>query len=71
VQPALANRDDAGQGEVELGKCRITPLQWQVEREEGCGFSYLFESHMTYLASSHILRSWQGIQLNKVQYHKF
>jgi hypothetical protein len=30
---------------------------------EGQGFSYLLESHMTYLAGSHILRSWPGIRL--------
>jgi hypothetical protein len=30
---------------------------------EGRGFSYLLESHMTYLASSHVPRSWPGIRL--------
>jgi hypothetical protein len=30
---------------------------------EGRGFSFLLESHMTYLAGSHILRSWPGIRL--------
>ncbi len=30
---------------------------------EGRGFSYLLESHMTYLAGSHVLRSWPGIRL--------
>jgi hypothetical protein len=34
-------------------------------RGEGCGFSYLLESHMTYLAGSHVLRSWPGIQLKQ------
>jgi hypothetical protein len=32
---------------------------------EGHGFSYLLESHMTYLAGSHVLRSWPGIRLNR------
>jgi hypothetical protein len=32
---------------------------------EGCGFSYLLELHMTYLAGSHVLRSWPGIRLRK------
>jgi hypothetical protein len=30
---------------------------------EGHGFSDLLESHMTYLAGSHVLRSWPGIRL--------
>jgi hypothetical protein len=30
---------------------------------EGRGFSYLLESHMTYLAGSHVLKSWPGIRL--------
>ncbi len=30
------------------------------------GFSYLLESHMTYLAGSHILSSWPGIWLNRL-----
>jgi hypothetical protein len=30
---------------------------------EGRKFSYLLESHMTYLAGSHVLRSWPGIWL--------
>ncbi len=30
---------------------------------EGRRFSYLLESHMTYLAGSHVLRSWAGIRL--------
>ncbi len=32
---------------------------------EGRGFSYLLESHMTFLAGSHILRSWPGIWLKE------
>jgi hypothetical protein len=32
---------------------------------EGRGFSYLLESRMTYLAGSHVLRSWPGIRLIK------
>jgi hypothetical protein len=30
---------------------------------EGPGFFYLLESQMTYLSSSHILKSWPGIRL--------
>jgi hypothetical protein len=30
-------------------------------RGEGCGFSYLLKSHLTYLAGSHVVRSWPGI----------
>jgi hypothetical protein len=42
----------------------ISPaLQWQGGEGEVRRFSYLLESHMTYLASSHILRSWPGIRL--------
>ncbi len=33
---------------------------------EGRGFSYLLESHMTYLAGSHVHRSWPGIRLKRV-----
>ncbi len=32
----------------------------------GCWFSYLLESHMTYLAGSHVLRSWPGIWFKKL-----
>jgi hypothetical protein len=34
---------------------------------EGSGFSYLLELHMTYLARSHIPRSWPVIQLSLSQ----
>jgi hypothetical protein len=36
------------------------------ESGEGHGFSHLFESHLTYLAGSHILMSWPGIQLKEI-----
>jgi hypothetical protein len=39
-------------------------LQWW--GGEGRGFSYLLESHMTYLAGSHVLRSWPGIRLTAI-----
>jgi hypothetical protein len=68
--------DDAGLGEVESGKPGDppgSPLYYcgrggggVGEGGEGQGFSYLLESHMTYLAGSHILRSWPGIRLNIV-----
>jgi hypothetical protein len=57
--------DDAGLGEVESGKPGDppgSPLHY-CGRGEGHGFSYLLESHMTYLAGSHIFRSWPGIRL--------
>jgi hypothetical protein len=38
---------------------------------EGQGFSYLLGSHMTYLAGSHILRSWPGIRLTHSQHTVF
>ncbi len=40
-------------------------LQWQGGGGEGRRFSYLLESHMTYLAGSHILRSWPVIRLRE------
>ncbi len=60
--------DDAGPGQVESGKCRILPgsplhFSGRGGEGEGHGFSYLPESDMTYLAGSHILRSWPVIQL--------
>ncbi len=59
--------DDAGPGDVEQGKRRIPPgslLHYSGGgRGEGRGFSYLHKSHMTYLAGSHVLRSWPGIRL--------
>ncbi len=64
--------DDAGSGEVESGKPGDppgSPLDYcgmGGGGGEGQGFSYLFESHMTYLAGSHILRSWPGIWLNNM-----
>jgi hypothetical protein len=45
-----------------------TTLSGRGGGEEGRGFSYLLESHMTYLAGSHILRSWPGIWLKAVIY---
>ncbi len=45
-----------------------TVIQWQGGEGEGRRFSYLLESHMTYLAGSHILRSWPGIQLIQSMY---
>jgi hypothetical protein len=65
--------DDASPGEVESGKCGIPPgslLHYSGGgrgRGEGHGFSYLLESHMTYLAGSHILRSWLGIRLTPLR----
>jgi hypothetical protein len=41
----------------------LAALQWQGGGGEGHGFSYLLESHMAYLAGSHILRRWLGIRL--------
>ncbi len=66
--------DDASPEEVELGKPGDppgSPLDYCGRGEgwgrgEGHGFSYLLESHMTYLAGSHILRSWPGIRLNGI-----
>jgi hypothetical protein len=66
--------DDAGPGEVESLKPRNPPGSslYYCGRgggggggEEGCRFSYLLESHMTYLYGSHVLRSWPGIRLNR------
>ncbi len=62
---------DAGPGEVESGKPRNplgSPLTTVAGGRggamgEGRGLSYLLESHMTYLAGSHVLRSWPGIRL--------
>ncbi len=63
---------DAGPGEVESGKPGNppgSPLDYSGRgggvggEGEGRGFSYLLESHMTYLAGSHVLRSWPGIRL--------
>jgi hypothetical protein len=47
-------------------------LQWHGGGGGGgdCGFSYLLESHMAYLASSHILRIWPGIR-TKCSRHGF
>ncbi len=42
-----------------------TALQWQGGGGEGRGFSYLLVSHMTYLAGSHVLRSWPEIRLSQ------
>jgi hypothetical protein len=63
--------DNAGPGEVESGKPRNppgSPLHYCGEgvEGEGHGFSYLLETHMTYLAGSHVLRSWPGIWLNQI-----
>ncbi len=63
---------DAGLGEVESGKPGIplgSPLTTVAGGRggvggEGHGFSYLLESHKTYLAGSHVLRSKPGIRLN-------
>jgi hypothetical protein len=64
---AACSGDDAGPGEVELGKLMILPgpplTTVAGGRGESCGFSYLLESHMTYLSVSHVLRSWPGIWL--------
>jgi hypothetical protein len=62
--------DDAGPGEVELGKPWNLPgLRCTAVAGGGGGeghrFSYLLGSHMTYLAGSHILRSWPGIRLKR------
>jgi hypothetical protein len=71
---------DAGPGEVESGKPGNppgSPLHYSGRGEgwgegwgrgEGRGFSYLLESHMTYLAGSQVLRSWPGIRLKAVKY---
>ncbi len=62
-------------GKVESGKPGIlpgSPLHYTGRGEglggggEGPGFSYLLESHMTYLAGSHVLRSWPGIRLKAI-----
>jgi hypothetical protein len=68
VRPAPANRRRCWPGRGGVGNTRETtltsaPLQWQGEGGEDHGFSYLLESHMTYLAGSHVLRSWPGIRL--------
>jgi hypothetical protein len=58
--------DDAGPGEVDSEKCRSCQglrCTTVAGGEEGRGFSYHLESPMTYLAGSHILRSWPGIRL--------
>ncbi len=66
--------DDASPGEVESrkpGDLLGPPLHYCGRGEgwggEGQGFSYLLESHMTYLAGSHIHRSWPGIRLRAAQ----
>jgi hypothetical protein len=68
VQPVPANRRDAvGPGEVESGKTgetTVIPLHYS-GGGEGRGFSYLLESHMTYLAGLLILRSWPGIWVKR------
>jgi hypothetical protein len=66
--------DTAGQGEVETGnygdhhcKCRGRGRWWQIFLSTTLRTSSLpirmekLELHMTYLASSHILRTWPGI----------
>ncbi len=68
---------DAGPGDVESEKrdpaVVSTALQWQGGGVggggEGPGFSYLLELHMTYLAGSHVLRSWPGIRSNVLTMH--
>ncbi len=69
VHLAPANRSQCQPGRVGVGKIRepaglSAALQWKEGRGKGRGFSYLLESlHMTYLAGSHVPRSWPGIQL--------
>jgi hypothetical protein len=70
VRPAPANRRQCRPGRGGVGKIQgpagaSAVLEWQGGGGgEDRGFSYLPELHMTYLASSHVLRSWPGIQLN-------
>ncbi len=48
--------DDAGPGEVKSWNCEIppgSPLHYSGRGGGGRGFSYLLESHMTYLAGTH------------------
>jgi hypothetical protein len=68
VRPAPANRrwcrPRRGGVRKIWGPAEVSAvLEWQGGGGEGHGFSYLLESHMTYLAGSHILRSWLGIWL--------
>ncbi len=68
VRPAPANRRRCWPGRGGVWKIQgpagvSAVLEWQGGGGEGHGFSYLPELHMTYLAGSHILRSWPGIRL--------
>jgi hypothetical protein len=50
------------------GSCRGLCYTTVAGGGEGRGFSYLLESHMTYLDDSHVLRSWPGIWLRELPY---
>jgi hypothetical protein len=68
VLSALANRRRCRPRRGGVGKTQepagvSAALLWLGGGGEGCRFSYLLESHMTYLAGSHVLSSWPGIQL--------
>jgi hypothetical protein len=68
VRPAPANRRRCrpvrgGVGKIQRPAGVYAVREWQAEGGEGHRFSYLLELHMTYLADSHILRSWPEIQL--------
>jgi hypothetical protein len=73
VRPAPAIRRRCQPGKGGVGKLRgpagvSAVLEWQGGGGEGHGFSYLLELHMTYLAGSHVLRSWPGIRLKALSY---
>ncbi len=71
VWPAPAHRRRCRPGRGGVGKIQgptgvSAVLEWQGGGGKGRGFSYLPELHMTYLAGSHVLRSWPGIRLRDV-----
>jgi hypothetical protein len=75
VRPAPANSRQCRPGRGGVGKIQgptgvYAVLEWQGGGGEGHGFSYLLELHMTYLAGSHILRSWPGIRVIKRKLHQ-